>query len=300
MRIVPIISSTNLKIGRKALLITCYENRNSRRNSHRGLRTCTVATRVGSLDFLAVALSLAPLPRRASRPATHPAPRPPSAPREPSTGASGQLSSIPPVLQPYQPAATPSSTVAPSLDFCQGPPKSAPPQEDVANIKISVFLHKNDAVRPPFSTAAGHTIPTIPQVILSVEDPDVGELVTCRPRHSSRSKVGIWRRYLTGETNTAPLPAWLAIVGAMACHRRRLRPLSYSSVPLRATIAFANTLRAVLEESWDLLSNLNRTSMEKTNFPGDFEFIHCDLLGNIFVFLLAGEFFRFQYSRGLH
>ena len=46
---------------------------------------------------------------------------------------------------------------------------------------------------------------------------------------------------------------------------------------------------AVLEERRDLLSNLIRASMEKTDSPGDFEFTHSDLLGNIFVFLLAGE-----------
>ena len=46
---------------------------------------------------------------------------------------------------------------------------------------------------------------------------------------------------------------------------------------------------AVLEERRDLLSNLIRASMEKTDAPGDFEFTHRDLLGNIFVFLLAGE-----------
>ena len=46
---------------------------------------------------------------------------------------------------------------------------------------------------------------------------------------------------------------------------------------------------AVLEERRDLLSNLIRASMEKTDSPGDSEFTHRDLLGNIFVFLLAGE-----------
>ncbi len=44
---------------------------------------------------------------------------------------------------------------------------------------------------------------------------------------------------------------------------------------------------AVLEERRDLLSNLIRASMEKS----EFEFTHRDLLGNIFIFLLAGELF---------
>jgi len=53
---------------------------------------------------------------------------------------------------------------------------------------------------------------------------------------------------------------------------------------------------AVLEERRDLLSNLIRASMEK-NDPQrkdtEFEFTHRDLLGNIFLFLLAGKLFRF-------
>ena len=48
---------------------------------------------------------------------------------------------------------------------------------------------------------------------------------------------------------------------------------------------------AVLEERRDLLSNLIRASIEKSGSPGDFEFTHRDLLGNIFIFLLAGELF---------
>ena len=59
---VPIIRSENLKISRKSLLVTCYENRNSHRNPRRSLRTCAVAARVGSLDLLAAALSLASVP----------------------------------------------------------------------------------------------------------------------------------------------------------------------------------------------------------------------------------------------
>jgi len=53
---------------------------------------------------------------------------------------------------------------------------------------------------------------------------------------------------------------------------------------------------AVLEERRDLLSNLIRASMEKSDSEKDFEFTHRDLLGNIFVFLLAGKLFRFPYS----
>ena len=48
---------------------------------------------------------------------------------------------------------------------------------------------------------------------------------------------------------------------------------------------------AVLEERRDLLSNLIRASMAKGDSPGDSGFTHRDLLGNIFVFLLAGELF---------
>ena len=56
---------------------------------------------------------------------------------------------------------------------------------------------------------------------------------------------------------------------------------------------------AVLEERRDLLSNLVQASVEK-NDPQqkdfEFEFTHRDLLGNIFLFMLAGKLFRFQYS----
>jgi len=48
---------------------------------------------------------------------------------------------------------------------------------------------------------------------------------------------------------------------------------------------------AVLEERRDLLSNLIRASMEKSDSPGDSGFTHRDLLGNIFVFMVAGELF---------
>jgi cytochrome P450 len=57
---------------------------------------------------------------------------------------------------------------------------------------------------------------------------------------------------------------------------------------------------AVLEERQDLLSNLIRASMEKTDprqKDFDSEFTHRDLLGNIFLFLLAGKLFRFLCSR---
>jgi cytochrome P450 len=46
---------------------------------------------------------------------------------------------------------------------------------------------------------------------------------------------------------------------------------------------------AVLEERRDLLSNLIRASLEKNDSPKDFEFTHRDLLGNIFIFLIAGK-----------
>ena len=45
---------------------------------------------------------------------------------------------------------------------------------------------------------------------------------------------------------------------------------------------------AVLERR-DLLSNLIRASMETSDSQKGFEFTHRDLLGNIFVFLLAGK-----------
>ena len=55
---------------------------------------------------------------------------------------------------------------------------------------------------------------------------------------------------------------------------------------------------AVLEERQDLLSNLVRTSMEKGNSQHeDFEFTHRELLGNIFVYLIAGKPSCCQYSR---
>jgi len=46
---------------------------------------------------------------------------------------------------------------------------------------------------------------------------------------------------------------------------------------------------AVLEERRDLLSNLIRVSLEKNVSPKGFEFTHRDLLGNIFVLLIAGK-----------
>ena len=48
---------------------------------------------------------------------------------------------------------------------------------------------------------------------------------------------------------------------------------------------------AVLEERRDLLSNLIRASMEKSDSEKDFEFTHRDLLGNMFIFMLAGKLF---------
>jgi cytochrome P450 len=46
---------------------------------------------------------------------------------------------------------------------------------------------------------------------------------------------------------------------------------------------------AVLEERRDLLSNLVRASLEKNDSPKDFEFTPRDLLGNIFIILIAGK-----------
>jgi len=43
---------------------------------------------------------------------------------------------------------------------------------------------------------------------------------------------------------------------------------------------------AVLEERRDLLSNLIRASLDSQK---GFEFTHRDLLGNVFVFMLAGK-----------
>jgi len=57
----------------------------------------------------------------------------------------------------------------------------------------------------------------------------------------------------------------------------------------------------VLEERQDLLSNLIRASMQKSDSQEqDFEFTHRDLLGNIFIFLLASKHFRCQCSRFFH
>ena len=39
----------------------------------------------------------------------------------------------------------------------------------------------------------------------------------------------------------------------------------------------------------DLLTNLVHTSMEENSSQKEFEFTHRDLLGNIFIFMLAGE-----------
>jgi len=49
---------------------------------------------------------------------------------------------------------------------------------------------------------------------------------------------------------------------------------------------------AILEERRDLMSNMIRASMEKSDPHKDFHFTHRDLLGNIFIFLVAGKRFR--------
>ena len=54
---------------------------------------------------------------------------------------------------------------------------------------------------------------------------------------------------------------------------------------------------AVLEERRDLMSNLIRASMEKNGLQKDSDFTHRDLLGNIFIFLLAGKLYRLCYFR---
>jgi len=46
---------------------------------------------------------------------------------------------------------------------------------------------------------------------------------------------------------------------------------------------------AALEERRDLLSNLIQASLQKNDSQKALEFTHRDLLGNIFIFLLAGK-----------
>jgi len=46
---------------------------------------------------------------------------------------------------------------------------------------------------------------------------------------------------------------------------------------------------AAVEERRDLLSNLIQASSQNNESQKDFEFTHRDLLGNIFIFLLAGK-----------
>jgi len=53
---------------------------------------------------------------------------------------------------------------------------------------------------------------------------------------------------------------------------------------------------AILEERRDLMSNMIRASIEKSDPQKDFNFTHRDLLGNIFIFLVAGKRFRFVTS----
>ena len=53
---------------------------------------------------------------------------------------------------------------------------------------------------------------------------------------------------------------------------------------------------AVLEDRWDLMCNMIRVSMGETALQKDFTFMCCDLLGNIFVFLVVGKVFHFHYS----
>ena len=57
---------------------------------------------------------------------------------------------------------------------------------------------------------------------------------------------------------------------------------------------------AVLEERRDLMSNMIRASMEETAPQKDLTFTHQDLLGNIFIFLVAGKRFRFRHFTYIH
>jgi hypothetical protein len=52
---------------------------------------------------------------------------------------------------------------------------------------------------------------------------------------------------------------------------------------------------AVLEDRRDLMANLIRASLMEKGARKDFEFTHRDLLGNIFIFLIAGMPFRIRY-----
>ena len=54
----------------------------------------------------------------------------------------------------------------------------------------------------------------------------------------------------------------------------------------------------VLEERRDLLSNLIRNSLDKSDPQhGEFELTHHELLGNIYAYLFASKPSCFQYSR---
>ena len=57
---------------------------------------------------------------------------------------------------------------------------------------------------------------------------------------------------------------------------------------------------AFLEERRDLMSNLIRASMEKIDPQKDIEFTQSDLLGNIFIFLIAGKLFHLRYISFTH
>ena len=57
---------------------------------------------------------------------------------------------------------------------------------------------------------------------------------------------------------------------------------------------------AVLEERQDLMSNLIRASMETTAPQKDLDFTPRDLLGNIFIFLVAGTLLNASSSRSFH
>ena len=128
--------------------------------------------------------------------ATRPAPAPPGAARKPSTGASGAPSAVPPVLQPYRPAPTPSNAVPPSLDRSNSaniPPKSPTPADQLARAKSQ--RDRNSAVpdikrpstaqderRPAYTAAAATTGASVPQTSRTAPAPPTGEGARTRER----------------------------------------------------------------------------------------------------------------------
>ena len=172
---------------------------------------------------------------QASRPAPAP-PGPPSATRKPSTGASGLSSStIPPALQPYRPAPTPSSAVPPSLDrsiSANLPPKSPPP---VDLTRSKTHRERNSSVpdikrpstaqddRRPAYAPASAAAASVPQTSRAAPAPPTGEATRTRERPPPGAGAGAGPGGVSGGPTPAVAKLQVQQAAAQATPRRRER-----------------------------------------------------------------------------